>query len=576
MDCRSEKVSLSYSSHIVMGLCILGAAIAAFVLIWHGRQPAQAVWDDIARERLPQESSSVSLAYEYQEHSVTEMVSGLFSSNGQGLAQQLWDNQAVHTIYKWEDIPLLFPDRKTYYVSSSEGSDNNSGLAPDKPKKTLAQYSGVSNVNVLLKCGDVFEMDKGFLMGSNMILASYGVGPRPLLDYYQELQVAWTKVEGYHDVWRAGLSSIPGLNNGKDNSSNYNIGHLRIDGVHNWKRASDGLDYPGYLQAAADGSWGIDWALGQLYLYDTQDPNTRRFEYSMAGTAVTMNNTENTKLMGLEITGSGFHGVLMSGVTGAEVRSCYIHHIGGGYLNYRTTRYGNAVEVWNSGVNVEVAYNIAEWIYDTCYTNQSQGANIIQKNIRFYRNIARFSFWGIESWGSRESGDQFDNITYEENILMYACDITAPQTKIYATVAGVNVDGDGNRYVTTPSYTSYRTGYFFHQMALISTSSASAKSALICKNNVCWESNRFLCITSMSDAASAYTVFSGNFFFAEVPTEEIAVFRTEEGGGRHYMAGFPFEGNTVLLPRIGQENGQDRAYALEYLNQALGRIANNR
>lgn len=575
MDCKSEKVSLKYYGFMELGLLLgLAAILTVLLLIWYGRPPVQAVWEQSAGEFHTQESESSSSVYEFREHAISQMASGLVSGSGQEFAQQLWDNQTAHNIYKWEEIPQLFADRKTYYISSSEGSDNNSGLSPDKPKKTLAQYSGVSNVNVLLKCGDVFDLNHTFVMGSNMIVASYGSGPRPLLNYYQQLRVTWTRADGYRNVWKAGLSAVADLNNGKANSSNYNIGHLKIDGIHNWKRTADGIDYPGYLQNAADESWGIDWESGQIYLYDTQDPNTRSIEYAMVGTAVSMNNTENTRLMGLEITGAGFHGILMSGVSDAEVKSCYIHHIGGGYLNYRTTRYGNAVELWNSGVNVEVAHNMAEWIYDTCYTNQSQGADIIQKNIRFYRNIARFSFWGMESWGNPESGHQFDNITYEENILMYACDITAPKTKIYATVAGVNVDGNGNRYMVTPSYTSYRTGYFFHQMALISTSSASAKNILTCRNNICWESNRFLCITSVSEHAAAYSGFSGNIFYAEIPAEEIAVFRTEDPAGRHYKSEFPFEGNTAYLIRNGQDKVRQKAQALNYLNEALSRIAN--
>ena len=43
-----------------------------------------------------------------------------------------------------------------YYVSSSEGSDNNDGLSPGRPKRFIRSIKKKDSVIICLKCGDVF------------------------------------------------------------------------------------------------------------------------------------------------------------------------------------------------------------------------------------------------------------------------------------------------------------------------------------------------------------------------------------------------------------------------------------
>lgn len=95
-------------------------------------------------------------------------------------------------------------DTKTIYVSSSSGSDSNSGLSAATPVQTLAKGTSLLRKGypdwLLLKKGDVWtgDVSSGGLFGNNgftgwqgrsasepMLISSYGVGARPLIQ-------AWT------------------------------------------------------------------------------------------------------------------------------------------------------------------------------------------------------------------------------------------------------------------------------------------------------------------------------------------------------------------------------------------------
>lgn len=89
--------------------------------------------------------------------------------------------------------PIFTPsnDTRKIYVSSSEGNDANSGLAPDQPKKTVA--AGIALLRngfpdwLLLKKGDVWNEGLGAWKkygrsnAERMIVWAYGSGARPQL-----------------------------------------------------------------------------------------------------------------------------------------------------------------------------------------------------------------------------------------------------------------------------------------------------------------------------------------------------------------------------------------------------------
>ena len=158
----------------------------------------------------------------------------LLAGKDDELADILWNKQIVNELYTLT-AEELDNGNPTYYVSSSDGDDSNSGLTPDSPKKKLDFFSGMSNVNVLLKCGDTFRMPKGISLGNNCIYAAYGQGTRPEINFYRELDVKFIASDTISNMWEADLSALDIVTNQED-KRNCDIGQLLIDGKVNWNR----------------------------------------------------------------------------------------------------------------------------------------------------------------------------------------------------------------------------------------------------------------------------------------------------------------------------------------------------
>lgn len=77
---------------------------------------------------------------------------------------------------------------RTYYVSSSAGSDTNDGLSPEKPFQTIEKLNSLTFVpgdHILFKTGDtfvgMFRPSGSGMEGAPIVAASYGDGARPIL-----------------------------------------------------------------------------------------------------------------------------------------------------------------------------------------------------------------------------------------------------------------------------------------------------------------------------------------------------------------------------------------------------------
>jgi len=218
-------------------------------------------------------------------YSAEELYAALEQKESRELADMLWENQRASGLHNCSKQELKDKNLLTYYISSTEGDDNNSGRTPDQPKKTLSDFSGVSNVNVMLKCGDTFALEDTFLVGSNVILGAYGEGARPILDFYQKLDVEWEKLDAYSNIWMADLEQLSTLYTGEENRNDCNIGHLVIDGEYNWKRLVkddwENYSYPEKLEERKDGAFAVDWGKAVLYLYSEKNPNRKEILYAL-------------------------------------------------------------------------------------------------------------------------------------------------------------------------------------------------------------------------------------------------------------------------------------------------------
>jgi len=102
------------------------------------------------------------------------------------------------------------PEARVIYISSSTGSDSNSGLSPSMPVKSLHHAESLlrndSADEMLLECGDVWDESLGVwtVSGRNaadpIVVGSYGSGPRPILQ------------TGAQDGVILGMTSSPEIN----------------------------------------------------------------------------------------------------------------------------------------------------------------------------------------------------------------------------------------------------------------------------------------------------------------------------------------------------------------------------
>lgn len=409
-----------------------------------------------------------------------ELTTDLLEKNNQVFANKLWQTQISTGLYTLTGSEL---DNRniTYFVSTSEGSDNNDGLSPNSPLKSLSSLSGLSNINVLLKCGDVFKLDEAFTLGNNCIYAAYGEGNRPIVDFYTPFNLILTKISEYDNIWKTDLNQIPSIIQEVKGKQNCNIGSLRINGEVNWKRLIEPwleidtgeVDSEGnpitikefnisLMQSRADGCWGIDWYNDLFYIYvpDGEDPNAWNIEYALVGTALSTS-CKNTIIKGIEFTGASGHAINATNSENLTIKCCYFHHIGGGFHKNSGLRYGNAIQIWDSGINILCKYNYSSDCFDTCYTSQGTTNGVHKENIEFSYNVGSQAFWILEDYGNiYDNTTIYKNVIYKHNVAYDARNISANDNpeEHYAREDGADTPKEG-----FDNWYSYRNGYQFQQ-----------------------------------------------------------------------------------------------------------------
>lgn len=468
-------------------------------------------------------------------HSDADFVSLLLSDRDDELSELIWNEQIANEIYTLS-ADELNNDRTTYYVSSSEGNDDNPGLSRDTPKKSLDFFSGMSNVNVLLKCGDSFDVSNEMKIGSNCIYAAYGSGSRPKINFYRAFDVKFVPSKGISNVWEADFSDFFYKENytDEDKKTGCNIGQLRVDGIVNWKRFvwSSKEEYnPHVIEKRGDGAWAVDWKTATLYYYSETDPNDLRIEYAPPIRGLFCNGVKNIVIKGLDITGVGGHCINLVNCENVAINCCYIHDIGGSVQSSSGMRYGNAIQVWNSGKNIDITNNYSARIFDTCYTNQGSDKESELEHVHFVNNIGTHFYWGIEAWGEAYTEKPFNDVTYTGNILYDNVDITNPHTRMHVNSRAKLLGTQDNEYI------SYRTGYKFHQMSAINMTNAGTGQITKIENNVVWNTNRFLVFASNSRKEKHFSALMNNLLHADNVLKGGRLMRFNTDGQKLYCEG---------------------------------------
>ena len=314
----------------------------------------------------------------------------------------------------------------SFYISSSQGNDNNDGKSADKPFKTIRkaiQETGKSKLCIRLKCGDIFF--ENMIGLSNCIIESYGKGDKPVLCGFKILKRpdAW-QADSIKGVWRLDLSNEADfagypLEYASDELCFNNIGCI-YDNEHD-KIYGHLVKSKEALQKNGDFFTSSlykrkDVAFRYLYFRYGQHPralgNICLSTYNHG-----ISNMNRCVIRNIAIIGFARHGIC--GINHTQVQNCDIDIIGGsiqvGYQNW--VRYGNGIECWCLSSLISdntISHCSISRTYDCGATIQGKGKGLQNPcRIRFVHNKFIYCRQAFEHFISDTEGKDVDYVDCE-------------------------------------------------------------------------------------------------------------------------------------------------------------------
>lgn len=332
--------------------------------------------------------------------------------------------------------------KTAYYVSSSTGDDNNDGLTPATPWKTIEKVNSHTynfGDGVFLKRGDSFRIKDPLVAVSGVSYSAYGDGDKPKLICSIDASDSdsWVKTDA-PDIYKY-TKQIGGFD--------YNIGNIIFDDGCAWgihvSKMSDGTrldngtvyngieeyttpygEFSGYkdLKGNLEFYHNFENGADELYLYSAYGHPAEVFssiELADNGHGIvlranpTIDKDCDGKVTGhghdilidnIEVFGSGAHGVSGGWIKNVTVQYCSFNWIGGSvqgvppfFGREHVVRYGNAVESVRDCENYTIHHNFASQVYDCTWTSQSR-IGVTMKNLHIHHNVTEFANTGSEVW----------------------------------------------------------------------------------------------------------------------------------------------------------------------------------
>lgn len=274
---------------------------------------------------------------------------------------------------------------QTYYVSSTQGSNDNDGLNEQTPKRDLTSIPK-DGVTIRLKCGDVFWGGiKGY---KNCIIGSYGEGERPVICGFKVLENpnAW-KPEGT-DLWSLDLTNKKAFvgNVGEDDDMAFNnigfIYDVEKDKVYGRLLKECKLLQRDFEFTTSDffPETEIQQHLFTTLIVKSKKNPSEKGHLCFAPYETGVSNMTNCDISGIAIVGFGKMG--MSRLNGCNIKDCQIDLVGGSVQvgSSRWTRFGNGIELWYDCCDNMISNCLISRTYDCATTIQGNG--IIRSNPR--------------------------------------------------------------------------------------------------------------------------------------------------------------------------------------------------
>lgn len=315
-------------------------------------------------------------------------------------------NDCVGAIHPKRAFELF--DKNIMYFSEN-GDDNNSGIMPNQPKKTIDKWIKNGNITCLLKSGDTFYTSLN--VGSNTVLSSYGGNKKPIISGVRK---SGNKIESIgENLYSVTLDCI-------------DVGFIRLLGETTWNMKRKVISGSNIQE----GEFHYDKPTKTLKIYSTKDISGMYVEYTDGATGLVISSDVNNVLIdNIEIYGFGVHGIeTKPNISNITVENCHVSMIGGAFLPYKNIKLGNGIQIWmHNSNNIFIRNNIVQDCFDAGLTHQFTGTppttdHVISDNIIFENNIVKRCYWDWECYN--DCATQDCHVIVRNNIFLDGLDIT--------------------------------------------------------------------------------------------------------------------------------------------------------
>lgn len=382
--------------------------------------------------------------------------------------------------YNTKDISPNTISGTCYYISSINGNDNNDGLSPSTPWKSLNNlYIKNSDPkknylnNTILKYGDGVFLERGSVfyptlhtrysgdyvmsLSDGVTLSAYGSGEKPILTGAVDINGSknWVETE-YKNIWRLTDKLVPPetsldihyndvghilfvkndgtIGNGikvlpQNPYDPYCDGNVTVNngivstGFEIYDSPSRKVKNPGMLQNNLE--FFHDWTNDELYLYcDEGNPASVYKSVIIAKLAkgIYNGNIKDIVIDNIAIKHVGAHGIQICNSKNVTVQNCTLEWIGGSCQGGNDTRYGNGIEGWGSCDGFYIINTYVDQVYDgglsTQFASGDKDSCSVMNDFKIKNCVVTNTNSNIELWNYANNAI-CSNFEIKDNYLAY-------------------------------------------------------------------------------------------------------------------------------------------------------------
>lgn len=353
----------------------------------------------------------------------------------------------------------------TSYYIAADGDDNNDGLSPKTPWKSMQKVNHVEFKEgdaVFFKRGDKFRATlvhgdwSSIKTQSGVTYSAYGEGPKPTLISSIDAsgEDRWVPTE-WENVWKftekvSGTDADIGVivfDGGRCWGIKVSINPMKetrmfIGKTFNGEEKNDAPEEPWIkpYEVKRDLEFHHNWDDDTIYVYSAKGNPGKRFgEIELCPRRHAFwADAHDVLIDNLDIFGAGGHGVSTANCERYVIQNCTFRWIGGSIQGksleredgHDPIRFGNSVETWSKGKDFVIHHCFSTQVYDCCWTIQWAGKSTdgdkIFENVHFHHNYTELANNGLEVWlGPSENNDpelrfEINNLNLHDNYTLYS------------------------------------------------------------------------------------------------------------------------------------------------------------